>query len=165
MTVEIRRAEPLDAKEIKKIYECRSVYTETLQLPLPSTDLWEKRFQNIPENVYIYVAVIKDEIVGNLGLEVCKNPRRCQVATFGMGIKENVQGQGVGYALLEKAIDLADNWLNLKRIELTVYIDNARAINLYKKFGFIIEGCSSAYAFRNGAYVDVYHMARVTNQR
>ncbi|HGS4599259.1 TPA: GNAT family N-acetyltransferase, partial [Vibrio cholerae] len=80
---------------------------------------------------------------------------------FGMGVKDDVQGLGVGSALLKTVIDLADNWLNLKRIELTVYVDNERAINLYKKFGFVIEGESKDYAFRNGSYVDVYHMARV----
>ncbi|MBF4242980.1 GNAT family N-acetyltransferase, partial [Vibrio anguillarum] len=83
------------------------------------------------------------------------------VGTFGMGVKDDVQCLGVGSALLKTVIDLADNWLNLKRIELTVYVDNERAINLYKKFGFEIEGESKAYAFRNGSYVDVYHMARV----
>ena len=78
-----------------------------------------------------------------------------------MGVKDNVQGQGVGSALLETAIDLADNWVNIKRIELNVYSYNDRAINLYKKFGFIIEGEAKSYAFRNGEYVDAYHMARI----
>ncbi len=62
----------------------------------------------------------------------------------------------------EIVIDLADNRLNLERIELTVYIDNERAISLDKKFGFEIEGESKDYAFRNGKYVDVYHMAHFT---
>nr|WP_260603352.1 GNAT family N-acetyltransferase [Vibrio cholerae] len=127
----------------------------------PSSDMWEKRFQNIPEHVYAYVAVVDGEVVGNLGFELCTNPRRRHVGTFGMGVKDDAQGLGVGSALLKTVIDLADNWLNLKRIELTVYVDNERAINLYKKFGFVIEGESKAYAFRNGSYVDVYHMARV----
>ncbi|EQB8880449.1 GNAT family N-acetyltransferase [Vibrio cholerae] len=161
MVVEVRRAEPSDAKAIKGIYECPNAYTGTLQLPLPSSDMWEKRFQNIPEHVYAYVAVMDGEVVGNLGFELCTNPRRRHAGTFGMGVKDDVQGLGVGSALLKTVIDLADNWLNVKRIELTVYVDNERAINLYKKFGFVIEGESKAYAFRNGSYVDVYHMARV----
>nr|MCD6644674.1 GNAT family N-acetyltransferase [Vibrio cholerae] len=58
MVVEVRRAEPSDAKAIKEIYECPNAYTGTLQLPFPSSDMWEKRFQNIPEHVYAYVAVV-----------------------------------------------------------------------------------------------------------
>ncbi|WP_165312949.1 GNAT family N-acetyltransferase [Vibrio ziniensis] len=161
MTVEIRRAEPSDAKAIKKIYECKNAYSSTLQLPHPSLTLWEKRTTDVPDNVYVYVALVDGEIVGNLGFEVCTSPRRRHVASFGMGVKDDVQGRGVGSALLSTVVDLADNWLNLKRIELTVYSDNDRAINLYKKFGFAIEGESKAYAFRNGEYVSAYHMARV----
>ncbi len=38
------------------------------------------------------------------------------------------------------ALDLADNWLNLSRVGLTVYVDNSAAVTLYKRFGFEIEG-------------------------
>ncbi|MCF7362092.1 GNAT family N-acetyltransferase [Vibrio diazotrophicus] len=161
MTVEIRRAEPSDARAIKQIYECKNAYSSTLQLPHPSLTLWEKRTTDVPDNVFVYVALVDGEIVGNLGFEVCTSPRRRHVASLGMGVKDDVQGRGVGSALLATVIDLADNWLNLKRIELTVYSDNDRAINLYKKFGFAVEGESKAYAFRNGGYVSAYHMARV----
>ena len=163
MKVEIRIAEPSDARGIKEIYECENAYSGTLQLPNPSLALWEKRMSNVPDNVYAYVAILNGEIVGNLGFELCVNPRRRHVASLGIGVKDNAQGQGVGKALLGVAKDLADNWLNIKRIELTVYVDNERAINLYKKAGFTVEGESKSYAFRNGEYVDVYHMARVVN--
>ncbi|SBS38465.1 Spermidine N(1)-acetyltransferase [Marinomonas spartinae] len=159
--IDVRRAEPTDAKAVKRIYECQNAYTSTLQLPFPSLDTWEKRFQNTPDHVYRYVALVDDDIVGELGFELGTSPRRRHVGTFGMGVKDDAQGLGVGSALLKTAIDLADNWLNLKRIELTVYVDNERAITLYKKFGFEIEGESKAYAFRNGSFVNVYHMARV----
>lgn len=161
MTVEIRRAESSDARAIKQIYECKNAYSSTLQLPHPSLTLWEKRTTDVPENVFVYVALVDGEIVGNLGFEVCTSPRRRHVASLGMGVKDDAQGRGVGTALLATVIDLADNWLNLKRIELTVYSDNDRAINLYKKFGFAVEGESKAYAFRNGEFVSAYHMARV----
>ncbi|MBD0785745.1 GNAT family N-acetyltransferase [Vibrio sp. Y2-5] len=163
MSVEIRRAEPSDARAIKEIYEGKNAYSSTLQLPHPSLALWEKRTTDVPDNVYVYVALVDGEVVGNLGFEVCTSPRRRHVASLGMGVKDDIQGRGVGSALLATVIGLADNWLNLKRIELTVYSDNDRAINLYKKFGFAIEGESKAYAFRNGEYVSAYHMARVSD--
>jgi putative acetyltransferase len=70
-------------------------------------------------------------------------------------------GIGVGSKLLEAALDLTDNWLNVTRVELEVYIDNKSAISLYKKFGFEIEGTSKNYAFKNGKYVDTLFMARI----
>ena len=42
-----------------------------------------------------------------------------------------------------------------------VYTDNAAAIHLYEKFGFVIEGTKRKYAFRDGEYVDAHVMARV----
>lgn len=161
MDIKIRRSEPTDAKAIKEIYECPNAYRGTLQLPNPSLELWENRISDVPENVYSYVALLDGVVVGNIGFEVCKNPRRRHVATFGMGVKDSEVGKGVGSKLVATVIDLADNWLNLKRLELTVYADNERAVKLYKKFGFEIEGESEAFAFRNGEYVSAYHMARV----
>lgn len=163
MDVKIRKAEPSDARAVKEIYECPNAYAGTLQLPHPSVALWEQRLSSTPENVYQYVALINGEIVGDLGFEVCQNPRRKHVGSLGMGVKDKSQGQGIGSALLSTVIELADNWLNLKRIELTVYTDNERAINLYKKFGFEIEGESVAFAFRGGEYVNAYHMARLSD--
>jgi putative acetyltransferase len=66
----------------------------------------------------------------------------------------------VGTALLQAAIDLADNWLNLRRLELEVYTDNEPAVRLYARAGFVIEGTLRQYVFRDGQYVDVYTMAR-----
>ncbi len=70
-------------------------------------------------------------------------------------------GRGVGTALMAAMIDLADRWLNLKRLQLQVWVDNAPAIALYEKFGFEREGVLRAEGFRDGAYVDALAMARV----
>ena len=164
MDIQVRRTEPSDARSVKEIYECPNAFRGTLQLPHPSLDLWAKRLTSVPDHVYSYVALYQDEVIGNLGLEVCVNPRRRHVASLGMGVKDNFAGKGVGSALLQTAIDLCDNWINIKRIELTVYTDNEQAINLYKKFGFQIEGESAAFAFRDGEYVAAYHMARIQSR-
>jgi putative acetyltransferase len=58
-------------------------------------------------------------------------------------------------------MDLADNWLNLRRLELEVYTDNEPAIRLYERFGFEREGTLRQHAFRAGRYVDSYLMARL----
>jgi len=108
-----------------------------------------------------FVAEIENEIVGHIVLETNQNPRRKHVGSFGIAVKDTYQGKGVGGKLLSAAIDLSDNWINLIRLELTVFSDNQSAITLYKKHGFIVEGESPFYAFRNGEYVSVYHMARV----
>ena len=78
-----------------------------------------------------------------------------------MMVRDDWQGKGVGTALVRAMIDLADRWLNLTRIELTVFTDNEPAVALYRKFGFQIEGTHRKFAFRDGEFVDAYAMARV----
>jgi len=78
-----------------------------------------------------------------------------------MGVHDDYQGRGIGTALMTALIDAADNWHAIKRLELTVFTDNVRAIRLYERFGFEREGILRAFAFRAGAYADALAMARV----
>ena len=78
-----------------------------------------------------------------------------------MAVHDEWKGKGIGSALMKAVIEMADNWLNLKRLELEVYTDNTAAIKLYEKFGFEIEGTLRKHAFRAGKYVDSYAMARI----
>ena len=100
-------------------------------------------------------------MVGELGLGVSTNPRTRHTGNIGMAVHDDWQGKGIGMALMEAALDLADNWLNLTRIELRVYTDNAAAIALYEKFEFEVEGTQRRLAFRDGEYIDAYSMARL----
>jgi putative acetyltransferase len=78
-----------------------------------------------------------------------------------MGVASQWQGKGVGSKLLAAVLDIADNWMNLRRVELSVYADNEAAISLYRKFGFETEGLFRDYAVRDGVYVDTLSMARI----
>jgi predicted N-acetyltransferase YhbS len=78
-----------------------------------------------------------------------------------MAVHDGWHGRGVGTALIRAAVDLADNWLNLHRLELEVYTDNEPAVRLYHRHGFVIEGTLKDFAFRNGKYVDAFTMARL----
>jgi L-phenylalanine/L-methionine N-acetyltransferase len=160
--VSVRHAEPDGAQAIHRILCGPRATAGTLQLPLQSVEGVRKRFSSeTREGLYHLVACVDEEVVGHLGLETFTRPRRRHVGEIGMAVRDDWQGRGVGTALMEAVLDLADNWLNLMRIELSVYTDNAAAVALYEKFGFEIEGTHRRYAFRNGEYVDAYSMARV----
>ena len=160
--VSIRHTELADAEALHRIFSGPRVIEGTLQLPLPSADMWRKRISEMPEGHYSLVACANSEVVGELGLETYPTLwRRRHVGQIGMAVRDDWQGKGVGTALMEAVLDLAENWLNLTRIELSVYTDNAAGVALYKKFGFEIEGTHHRYAFRNGEYVDAYSMARM----
>lgn len=157
----VRAREPRDVEAVAAVFDCSGVIAGTLQLPLRSVEERRERFAQSPPGTHSLVAAYDGRVVGTLGLHVELAPRRRHCASVGMGVHDDFQGRGVGSALLAAAIDLADNWLGLERIELTVYTDNAAAIHLYEKFGFVVEGTARRYAFRNGVYVDAHHMARL----
>ncbi len=160
MPVTVRPAESRDIPAIQQIYSCPNAQAGTLQLPLPSLALWEKRLSNLPDDVYCLVAEEDGKVVGQLGFETNRRARRRHVGEFGMAVHDDHVGKGVGRKLIATMLDIADNWLNLRRIELNVYCDNEAAIALYHKFGFEVEGRLVEYAFRNGQYVDAFQMAR-----
>lgn len=49
--------------------------------------------------------------------------------------------------------------LNLRRIWLTVFADNQRAVRSYEKCGFVTEGRLRKHAYKNGEYKDLFLMA------
>jgi L-phenylalanine/L-methionine N-acetyltransferase len=158
-TIQVRGREPGDVEAITEIYNCPGVVAGTLQLPYRSVEARRERFGQQPPGTNGLVAEVDGRVVGEATVHVEPAARRGHVGSFGMDVHDDFQGRGVGTALMEAIVDLAFNWLGLRRIELTVYADNAAAVHLYQKFGFEIEGTARRYALRDGDLVDAYHMA------
>lgn len=162
VTISIRRAEPSDYEAMRQVLAGPKAIWGTLQLPFPSAEQWRKRLAEPREGTFALVACVENEIVGQLGLHTFPNvPRRRHVGKIDMAVRDDWQGKGVGTALLQAAIDLADKWLDLSRLELEVFTDNEPGIRLYKKAGFTVEGTLVRFAFRDGQYTDAYMMARL----
>ena len=162
VTITIRRAEPSDYAAYHQILGGPKAVWGTLQLPFPSIERWRKVLAEPAEGTFDLVACVDSEVVGQLYLGTFPNkPRRRHAGQIGMAVRDDWQGKGVGSALMQAAVDLADRWLNLSRLELEVYTDNEPAVRLYKKFGFTIEGTMVRYGYRDGQFVDAYAMARL----
>jgi len=128
VNIVVRHAEPEDYRELQRIYSGRRAVAGTLQLPLQSEEKLRNRLSEMPEGTHHLVACVDGEVVGELGLGVSTNPRTRHTDNIGMAVHDDWQGKGIGTALMEAALDLADNWLNLTRIELRVYTDNAAGV-------------------------------------
>jgi putative acetyltransferase len=166
----IRHAEPSDYEAVAASMATPNAVAGTLQLPIPSIELRRERMAHPDPNGAYLVAEVRDpdvcngafELVGSLGLHpVGPSLRRRHAMALGMAVRDDWQGRGIGSALMAAALDRADNWMQVLRIELTVYADNEAARALYLRFGFEVEGTHRAYALRNGVYVDAYAMARL----
>jgi putative acetyltransferase len=106
------------------------------------------------------VAEVDGAVVGTLGLHWDEH-NRAHVGHVGMMVHTAYQGLGVGSAMIEAAVDLAENWLGMTRLQLEVYPDNEQAIGLYQKHGFEKEGLFRALSYRGGQYVDALVMGRL----
>jgi L-phenylalanine/L-methionine N-acetyltransferase len=161
----IRRVTPDDAAAFARILGEPEVMFNTLQLPFPNEQKWKARLAEpapLGSNDLSLVAERGGQVIGSAGLF---GPgalvRRRHVALLGIAVAGAAQGQGVGTALMQALCDYADRWGQILRIELTVFADNARAVTLYRRFGFEAEGTHRGYALRDGAYADVLSMARL----
>jgi putative acetyltransferase len=165
MTVTIRRARVDDAAAIAQLMDDPAVYPDTMQMPYASeeqhrTRLAEGLAPGKPD--VLLVAERGGELVGSCGLHPGgPSPRRRHVMHLGIAVRADVQGQGVGGALMQAMCDIADRWIGLLRLELSVFVDNERAIALYRRFGFEIEGRARGYVLRDGEYIDAFLMARI----
>jgi putative acetyltransferase len=163
LAITIRGCEVDDWEDIAAIRDSGNVIYNTLQLPYTTREFTRDWLENLPDTQRLLAAVVKDRVVGQLGLHL-NTGRRAHVVRLGMMVHADYQGRGVGSALMEAGVDLAENWLNISRIELECYTDNVAARALYEKFGFAVEGTLRDYAFRAGRYVDAYLMARIRGE-
>lgn len=163
--LQIRSVEPADFGALQALHAQPKVIHGTMQLPFPSQELWRKRCAERADSMQVLVACSQHELVGCAALNTPTNARRRHVGELGMAVHDAWHRRGVGAALLGSVLHLADRWLNLSRIELTVYTDNTPAISLYEKFGFVREGRLVRYAFRDGEYTDAFAMARLRGNR
>jgi putative acetyltransferase len=155
----VRAREPSDLDAIAEIASLPGVRYGTLMPSYMPPSLFTERFGTQREREIALCALVDGRVVGQLGLNV-QAPRRAHCASFGIMVHDAYCGRGVGSALLAAALECADRSLGLRRVELTVYADNAGAIALYRKFGFVEEGRSRGFAIRAGKLEDVLHMAR-----
>ena len=158
----IRPAGPEDAAGITALRRMPGVFEHTAALPSERTAQIQALLENLPQNQHFLVAVAPDNtVLGLVMLTVESNPRRRHAGGLGIMVRTDCQGQGIGSALMNAALELADSWLMLRRVELEVYADNEGAIRLYQRFGFETEGRKREAAVKDGAYADILLMARL----
>jgi putative acetyltransferase len=140
-----------------------AVARTTAQLPSQELAISEQRLADHPPNLHRFFALLGDKVVGSVSVHLRTNPRQAHLGGLGMGVHPDYWGMGIGTKLMETIVDLADNWLNLKRFELDVNTDNPAAIHLYKKFGFVEEGVRRYHMFGDGGWSHSMIMARIRN--
>jgi RimJ/RimL family protein N-acetyltransferase len=110
------------------------------------------------EHAAVFVAEADGRVVARLSIARDQHPASYHVADLGMMVAPGYRRQGIGRALLEKAVEWA-RAAGVRKLELHVFPHNEPAIKLYESFGFEREGYRKAHYRRGGEYVDAILMA------
>jgi L-phenylalanine/L-methionine N-acetyltransferase len=162
----VRPADPGDAEGLVRLAEAVSAEPEGWLIT--ANGEWrsvgdERRYLKAVRrypHAAVYVADRKSDgaIIGRLSLARDTHPASAHVADLGLMVATDARRQGVGWALLEAAVEWA-RVSGIRKLELHVFPWNEPALRLYEKFGFELEGCRRAHYRRADDYVDAILMA------
>jgi RimJ/RimL family protein N-acetyltransferase len=163
----VREAVEGDAKELLALRQV--VFEETeymLWEPAEFRDSVEDERSRISrlnssKNSRCLVAIADNEMVGFLNAMGGTVNRLRHATTLALGVRRSYWGQGAGSALLSSALAWS-RLAGLARVELTVHTTNERAVALYRRHGFEVEGKRRKSLYVNGRYIDEFLMS-VTN--
>jgi L-phenylalanine/L-methionine N-acetyltransferase len=88
------------------------------------------------------------------------HPARRGAVDVGLGVRPDWRRRGIGQTLM-RALERWARAAGCHRLQLRVTTDNAAAIALYRKCGFVIEGVLYAAASIDGRYYDDLEMAKL----
>jgi len=105
------------------------------------------------------VAEYMDEIIGVVTLSGSFRRKILHKGELGISVRKPFWGKGIGSALMRECLGVAKE-RGFKKIQLEVIADNHRAISLYKKFGFEIEGIKKKAVLIDEQYFDLLVMGK-----
>ena len=145
------------ARQMRNHPETRSFLANTDEISKKEQRAWFKSLQTSKTSFRILVHH-RGETVGLIRLDHYdeKNKSIC----VGMDIHPDHRGQGLSSTVYEMLFQfLFDGSAALHRVWLLVGAYNERAIHIYKKLGFVEEGCQRQALLRDGKYWDQYMMS------
>jgi RimJ/RimL family protein N-acetyltransferase len=158
----VRPAEPGDAGSFVQVYrtvaaERRYIRTESVRRP---ERFYRRQFRRswTFDQAWL-VAEAGEVMVGHLGVAREDDPANRHVASLGVAVLQEWRGRGVGSGLMSECLRWAGEF-GVEKLALSVYPDNHRALALYGKFGFQVEGRLTGHSKKSIGYRDEVLMGR-----
>lgn len=163
-TLLIREAEPEDAAAIISYIERISGESDFLSMGPGEFGIAEEAeveiirgFRDAPNQLFL-LGMIDDDIVASLSFSARQRPRIRHTGSFGMSVRKEFWGRGIGGLMLDTLIGWARRTGTITKINLHVRPDNYRGLALYLSREFIVEGRVSRTIRVDGVYHDSYVM-------
>ena len=90
------------------------------------------------ESIHFAIADEEDEYLGTISLKDIDLKNK--TAEYAIATRKKAQGRGVAFAATDLLLNIAFKEYGLHRVYLNVLADNTKAIHLYEKCGFTLEG-------------------------
>lgn len=160
MEIKIREIEVEDYKELldfmKKVKGETNFllgYPDEIKLSYEDEKEHIKKVKTSETSNY-FVVMKNNKMIGCIGFNGNTARKMKHYGTIGISVLKEYWGRGVATALLEKLISWAKE-KGIKKINLDVFENNKRAIKLYEKFGFKLEGCIEDGIFDGENYINL----------
>lgn len=166
MTVQIRIAAPADAASLlalrrRLLAESNTMLWEAQEFVATEEDERHRVQQLTSKGNCTYMLASSEEgIVGLLFATGSPMKRLRHSTTLAVGVAREYEGQGIATRLVQSALVRSKD-AGLRRVELTVHTSHLRAIRVYLRCGFQIEGVRRSSLLVDGRYVDEYVMSVV----
>jgi len=127
-------------------------------MPLEQVSAFAK--ESIANDMAQFVAIEIAAVVGWCDIRPSWAHAVQHCGTLGMGVLSSYRSRGIGAQLLTACLAKARS-KSISRIELEVRADNAAAIRLYQKFGFVHEARKRNAMKFDGRYYDSVQMSLI----
>ena len=160
--IRLRAREPEDEPLLYKWFNDPEV-TENLALRYPLSHAQEKSFiehVSAPSFAHANFAIVlkaTGELIGGVDLTCAQPENGCASLGIAIGDKARWDG-GYGTDAMRTVCRYGFDFMNLHRIELEVFSQNARAIHVYQSIGFVSEGVRREAFFKYGRHTDAVVM-------
>lgn len=158
--LENKKNECIELKEVeqKYLYEIGKMLQEDEArkmlgvISLPALNDYKGR-----DNISKVIVSESNEFIGIIELfNISWRNRRGELS---IAIKPEMRRKGYGYAAINQILEIAFLELGMNRVWLRVIETNTKAINLYKKIGFVQEGICRDESLRKGQFINQIQMS------
>jgi len=165
-TLTLRGLRADDWMALQPLFASETGLHDALDVPYVSEEAFRERLASPPAGMHTLVAEMmlpsgRERVVGLAWLRVLAAPRRRHTATLQIVVHADYRAGEIEEALLRAALDLADNWLALRRVEMRLFAGDEARAEMLARHGFAQEAVMRRYAVRAGEVVDGWLLARL----
>lgn len=126
------------------------------EFALQPLDEVAKRLSGQSDTFSLFGAFLSGELVGLSGFGRNSGGKtRHRGGIYHMYVTPEARGRGLGWLLLESAVDYAKEQPGLEELILAVTVGNDSARRLYERFGFVFSHREPRYIKIDGRYYDI----------